>query len=248
MTQLAKDDFDTYASYWKDIALFVKYGMMKEDRFYDRAKDALIFETTDGEFLTLDKLAEGDIYYTPGKNDLTVYVDRLKQDGKTVIVMDHEIDNQFMSFIEYKSEGKTRFVRVDAELGKAEEGLEEKQQMLEKRFRQAAGDDKLKVRLVALGENALPAMIEESEQSRRMSEMKKQLERLGQTDFDDQMFADVYKRQHFIRLFILEIVHDARAQKQVDTGQNQRNDQKIQEHVACAPFLFSSLGLSLIHI
>ena len=189
LTQLAKDDFDTYASYWKDIALFVKYGMMKEDRFYDRAKDALIFETTDGEFLTLDKLAEGDIYYTPGKNDLTVYVDRLKQDGKTVIVMDHEIDNQFMSFIEYKSEGKTRFVRVDAELGKAEEGLEEKQEMLEKRFRQAAGDDKLKVRLVALGENALPAMIEESEQSRRMSEMKKQLERLGQTDFDDQMFA-----------------------------------------------------------
>lgn len=188
LTALAKDDFETYCTYWKDIALFVKYGMMKEDRFYDRATSALIFETTEQTFKKLDDLGEGEIFYTPGKNQLTAYVDRAVKDKKMVVVMDHEIDNQFMSFLEYKAEGKIRFVRVDAELGKSEEGLEEKREMLEKRFQKAAGDDALKVRLVALGADGLPAMIEESEQSRRMAEMKKQFERLGQTGMDEQWF------------------------------------------------------------
>ena len=96
--------------------------------------------------------------------------------GLEVVVMDHELDNHFMSMVEYKNSGK-KFKRVDAELG----GKESESDRIESYtglFRQASGDEKLEVKVQALGENALPAMILESEENRRMQEMRKQFEKM----------------------------------------------------------------------
>lgn len=240
LVSLAKDDFETYASYWKDIALFVKYGMMKEDAFAERVTPALIFETTDGRYAKMDELTDGDIYYTPGQNQLAAYVDVVRQRDLPVYVMDHEIDNQFMSFLEYKSEGKKRFVRVDAELGKTTEGQEEKRDLLEKKFRQVAKDDTLKLRLVSLGTDGLPAMIEESEQSRRMTEMQKQLERMGQSGLGD----DLFKRERTLVINEDSALIDALAREAI---QNANDEPDTGFHVAAYLYDLARLGQNDLH-
>jgi molecular chaperone HtpG len=97
--------------------------------------------------------------------------------------MDHELHNHFMSFIEYKC-APIKFNRVDADLGGGQ-GDESQKEALEQLFRKATGNEKLTVQLMTLGDDALPAMILESEEARRMQEMRKQFERMGNQDTAD---------------------------------------------------------------
>ena len=190
LNQLFKDQREDYNKYWQDIGVFVKYGMLREEKFYDRVKDSLIFKTVDDTFVTLTDLPD-TIYYTPNAGQQVTYVQMAKARDLQVVVMDHELDNHFMSFMESKNNGK-HFKRVDAELGGAE-GDKDRAEALGILFRAATGKDKLEVKLQSLGSAALPAMIlEESEESRRMQEMRKQFERMqgsGEAAMDlDSMF------------------------------------------------------------
>lgn len=191
LVALAKDDFDTYTTFWNDIDLFVKYGMMKEDRFYDRAKEALLFEKIDGTFVKYSEVGEGKLLYTPGKDQLAAYVAMATEAGTPVYLFDHEIDNQFLSFLEYKSEGKLSFERVDASIGAEATDQVEKRDLLESHIRTVVHDDKLTVRLASLGESGLLAMFEESEQARRLQELKEQFEQFALAGDDG---ADLFAR------------------------------------------------------
>ena len=186
---------EDYNTYWRDIGVFVKYGMMQDAKFFERVRPALIFPTTTDDFLTLEELGinpETDkpdpsertepfiAFYTPDSTSFAPYIEMASRRGDHVLIMDHEIDNQFMSFLEYTLQGKIRFKRVDAELGgEAADGSLD-QDVLSELFSEVLADiaPHVKISLQALGEDALPALIHESEENRRMREMREQFERI----------------------------------------------------------------------
>lgn len=186
LNSLFKDQREQYEKYWQDIGVFVKYGMMRDEKFYDRVKDIALFKTVDGEHKTIADLGD-TLLYTPDAKQQVAYVRMARERGLDVLVMDHDIDNHFMSFFEYKQNGK-KFKRVDAELG-GEEGSSDRLEAVQALFRKATANDKLEIKMQRLGEKSLPAMIAESEESRRMQEMRKQFEQM-KSDGDDGMDID----------------------------------------------------------
>ena len=191
LKQLFENEREDYEKYWADIGVFVKYGMMREEKFYDRVKDILIFPTVDESFQTLDELSES-ILYTPDAKQQVAYVQMARARDLTVVVMDHEIDNHFMSFVEFKNP-KVKFKRVDAELGGQDTDSIHAERLTEL-FRKVSGQEELEVKVQSLGEQALPAMIIESEESRRMQEMRSQFERMGGSG-DGMDFASMFPLQ-----------------------------------------------------
>ena len=179
LNELYKNDRESFERYWSDISVFVKYGMMKEEKFYDKVKDICLFKTIDGKHLTMEELTKEkkEVRYTNDKVAQAAYVEMAVNDGFDVIVLDEEIDDNFISFLEYKYQD-LRFKRVDADLT-GEDSDDETRNKLKEFFRQALGNDKLEVSAKALGADAMPALIMESEQNRRMQDMRKQYERMN---------------------------------------------------------------------
>ena len=177
---------EDYQKYWDDIHPFVKYGCIKDEKFYDRVKKALIFKTSKGEYLTLEEYKKANceegkdavVYYTSDEKRqaqmIAMYVDQ----GKDVVVLDTLIDNNFVSFMEYtERENKIAFKRVDAAADDLTDQLdvsEEERKALEDMFRASTGDDELEVQLKPFKSDELISMITVDEQSRRFSEMSRQ--------------------------------------------------------------------------
>ena len=171
---------EQYQGYWSDINPFVKYGCIKDKKFYDRVKGAIIFKTVDGEYLTLEeykaKNPEKTVYYCNDAQAQAQAVELYKQQGITVVLLDQLIDGNFISFLEYTESGM-QFKRVDSDVS----GLTEDDAVidanwtshLEELFRAATGNDKLDVELKKLKSEAMPAMVMVEEQSRRFTEMSK---------------------------------------------------------------------------
>jgi molecular chaperone HtpG len=181
LTSLFESSREEYEGFWPDIGPFVKYGCLREDKFYDRMKDALLYKTTDGGFTTLEAYLEANrekaadkVWYTVDAAKQGSYLKMAASRGIGVVVMDHELDNSYMSMIEYKH-GKVHFQRIDSELT-GEAASKKTAERLSKLFREASGYAKLDVQVRSLGADGLPAMLSESEQSRRMQEMRKQFE------------------------------------------------------------------------
>ena len=172
-----------YETYWDDINPFVKYGCVRDAKFYDLVKGSLLLKTTAGEYLTLDEYkarnegkTEKKVYYTTEPNRQAAAVALYTQRGIDVAVMDTLIDMNFMSFMEFGggNEG-LQFVRVDADVSglteESEEGKDIDQPAMEKLFRDALNNQELTVKLEALSDRALPLMLVEDEQVRRYKEM-----------------------------------------------------------------------------
>ena len=175
---------EDYQKYWSDIHMFVKYGCIRDEKFYERVKPALLFETTEGDYLTLDEAIEkaGEdktLYYTSDPDRQAQMIDLFKQQGKPVLILGAMIDNNFISFLEYKEPDGVKFKRVDAAadaLSDSTETDEGRRAALETRVRAALSDDTIDVKLESLKADDLPAMITVDEQSRRFSEMSKYMQ------------------------------------------------------------------------
>ena len=176
---------EDYQKYWKDIHPFVKYGCIRDEKFFSRVKEAIIYRTTAGEFLTAKEYkqrnCEGDetlMYYTSDEKRQAQMIEMFTSQGKDVVVMDTLIDNHFMSFLEYAAkEDQVKFRRVDAGLdGLTEEGETdvEAEKKLQELFREATGEKELDVKLATLKSDEMPAMITVEEQSRRFTEMSRE--------------------------------------------------------------------------
>ena len=172
-----------YETYWDDIHPFVKYGCVRDSKFYDMVKGSLLFKTTKGEYLTLDEYrsrnegkAEKKVYYTTEANRQAAAVALYTDKGIDVVVMDTLIDMNFMSFMEFGggNEG-LQFARVDADVAglteESEEGKDIDQKQMETLFRNALNDQELTVKIEALSDHNLPVMLTEEEQVRRYKEM-----------------------------------------------------------------------------
>ena len=172
-----------YETYWDDIHPFVKYGCVRDSKFYDMVKGSLLLKTTNGEYLTLDEYksrnegkAEKKVYYTTEQNRQAAAVALYTEKGIDVAVMDTLIDMNFMSFMEFGGGNDgLQFVRVDADVSglteESEEGKDIDQAAMEKLFRDALGDQELTVKIEALSDRTLPVVLTEEEQVRRYKEM-----------------------------------------------------------------------------
>ena len=194
LNELFKKQREDYEKYWSDISVFVKYGMMKEEKFYEKVESVCLFKTVDGSFKTLEEITTEDkktIRYTTDPKAQAAYVEMSKKDGYEVVVMDEEIDNNFMSYMEMKKPD-IKFKRVDSELS-GNEADEETKNKLKDFFRSAVGNDKLIVFAQEMGKDNLPALIREAEHNRRMKEMRAQYERMmSMSNMSEEELADMF--------------------------------------------------------
>jgi molecular chaperone HtpG len=204
LSSLFKDDRGDYESKWGDLGVFVKYGMISEDKFYDRAKKFVLLENTDNRKFTLEEYKERIAENQTDKHDKVIGIYTADEDrqhtlvagaidrGYDVLKLDHAIDAPFVQSLEQK-EGMT-FVRVDSAtpdqlVQKDEEKellLSEEEQTTVKDLFTAVVANKGNVELKPLDTTDAPVQIVRNEFMRRMKEMQ-QLQ--GQ---DTSMFPDMY--------------------------------------------------------
>ena len=191
LNQLFKNDRPSFEGFWDDINIFIKYGCMREEKLYDRVKDALLLKTTDGVYETVSEYLERNkekhenvIYFANDVNQQAQYIRLFKEQGLEAAIMDTPVDKPFVSFLEYKNQDiKLKVQRVDADIDSlqeksAEEESEAKKQaaefeknQMQDLFRSVVSNEKLTVKLEALKAEKVSAMILLSEESRRMMEM-----------------------------------------------------------------------------
>ncbi|MDE7162991.1 MAG: molecular chaperone HtpG [Clostridia bacterium] len=193
LTSLYKNDRTKYEECWGDLANFIKYGCIKENDFYDKIKDIIIWKDLDGnykpltEFLGIpeengeDQKEDKDkketskpktVYYVSDPQQQAQYIKMFKDNGLEAISCDTFIDPHFISFIEYKMPDKVKFMRIDADVAgalKSEDGAEDS--VLIDIFKNAIGDEKITVKTQVLKNGDVPAIITVDEYMRRYSEM-----------------------------------------------------------------------------
>lgn len=179
--QIFKTDRSAYEGYWTDISTFIKFGCIRDEKFYERIKDILLLKTLDGEYKTLEeypKAEDGRIYYVTDEDRQAQYIKMFRDNGVQACILTHPIDPHFISMLEYMDHD-LHFNRIDAEIDQAlkgEEGSEEEKasaQTLTERFKELLGKEKLTVKAEKLKTAETPAVILLSEYTRRIQDMNK---------------------------------------------------------------------------
>jgi len=189
LVSIFENERENYNKYWDDINPFIKFGCMKEPKFYERVKDIIIFKTTKGDYVTLKEYLERNkskhenkVFYVTDEKQQAQYIKMFNENDMEAVILDNLIDNHFIQFLEMNEEGVT-FSRVDSDISESlkdtsvektdDKYLKELQDSMEKLFREAVGNDKLKVRIENLKASNIPAIILLSEQSRRMQDLSR---------------------------------------------------------------------------
>ena len=183
LTGMFKTEREAFEGFWPDIHPFIKYGMMRDEKFAERMKDCVLFKTTEGKFLTLAEYKEHNgeklsnkMVYTSDAARQDAAIRLFTERGIDVAVLDQAIDVNFVSYMEYSATAgeNFKFCRVDAELesltaeGEAEALDQDKLTAL---IREAAGKDDLTVEVKPLANESIPLMLIEDEQTRRFNDM-----------------------------------------------------------------------------
>lgn len=196
LAAIFKENRKDYEEKWDDLKIFIHYGMLSQDDFYDRAKDFALLKDVDGKYFTYEEYQtlikdnqtdkEGNLVYlyANDKEGEYSYIEAAKAKGYSVLLLDGQLDNPMVSMLEQKLE-KTRFSRVDADIvdrliqkdeKKVSELAKDEKDNLEQTFRsQLPKMEKTEfyVDVQALGEQTLPVLITQSEYMRRMKEASK---------------------------------------------------------------------------
>lgn len=196
LAAIFKENRKDYEEKWDDLKIFIHYGMLSQDDFYDRAKDFALLKDVDGKYFTYEEYQalikdnqtdkEGNLVYlyANDKEGEYSYIEAAKAKGYSVLLLDGQLDNPMVSMLEQKLE-KTRFSRVDADIvdrliqkddKKESELAKDEKDDLEQTFRsQLPKMEKTEfyVDVQALGDQTLPVLITQSEYMRRMKEASK---------------------------------------------------------------------------
>jgi len=171
-----RGDRSKFAGYWDDISPFVKFGMINNAEFFEKAREVVIFKTTEGKDLTVadyidaNPKLEKKIVYTSNKEAQGRYVQLCKDQGLDVVVLQSVIDSHFIQFLEGK-ESEVKFVSVESALADHLSGETAEDDAIQQLFTTALGNDKLKVTLQTMGDSSVPAILTQPEFSKRMQEM-----------------------------------------------------------------------------
>jgi molecular chaperone HtpG len=184
LTEMFNKERDKFNSFWEDINLFIKYGCMRDESFYDKVKKILIFKTTNDEYVTLEQYLEKNkdkhekkVFYVNNQIQQAQYIKLFKENGLEAVILATAIDSHFINFLEMKESG-VQFNRIDSDLSdvlknKEAEADENATKELEDLFKSALSNDKLNIKVETLKASNIPALILLSEQSRRMQEMSR---------------------------------------------------------------------------
>ncbi|RLB64777.1 MAG: molecular chaperone HtpG [Deltaproteobacteria bacterium] len=194
LVELDKQDRKAFSAIWADIHTFIKFGMMKDDKYYEKLKDHMLFAvsgsddwTTLPEYLENNTAAKATtVYYTNDEVAQSTYLTLFKAQSLDVLVLDAHIDSHFIQFLEMKN-SEVHFARVDADVTEnlieqnaasdlvdGEDGKTSDERIADL-FKQYLQDEELEVRVERLKDESVSAMALFSEQDRRFQEMTRTL-------------------------------------------------------------------------
>ena len=226
LSDMFKKDRQNFQDKWNDTSVFVKYGMLSDDKFNEKAVEFALYKTTDGEYLTLSELKEKikavqtdksnrlALIYTNNPQQQHAQIEAAKTHGYTVLEMDSVIDNHFMQSVEYKDPTLT-FVRVDSDtVDNLVQKEEQKVSVLNESEEKIVKDifeplvkkvgTMSHVVLKPLSADDAPVQITRNEFMRRMSEMR-QFQGMGMGEMPDS-FDVVVNTNH--PLVAQKLLHD----------------------------------------
>ncbi len=180
LSEIYKKERENYNLYWDDINMFIKYGCIRDEKFYDKVKDVMIYKDLNGEYITLSEYLEGkdkkDVYYVSNEVQQAQYISLFKEQGQNAVHLPAMIDNHFISFVEMKEEG-VKFRRIDSDISESLKGDDKKDEEFDKEitelFKSELSKDELKIEVQSLKNESVSAMMTLSEESRRMQEIYK---------------------------------------------------------------------------
>lgn len=193
LQEIFNNDRKQFEEKWSDIGLFVKYGMISDEKFYERSNGFAIFPTVSQQFFTLAELKEkiapnqtdkdGNliVLYTSDEEEQHSYIEQAKERGFEIIKLDTMIDNHFIQQLEMKNE-KLQFKRVDADIvsnlipkedASTSVLTKEQEEQLKNLFETTIEKTKADIELKALSPTDAPIVITRNEFMRRMMEMQK---------------------------------------------------------------------------
>ena len=198
LSGMYKTDKENYEKYWDDINPFIKFGCLKDEKFYEKMKDFIIFKNLDGKYLTLQECLdenkehhENTVFYVTDETEQSQYINMFKEEGIDAVILTHNIDQPFVTHLEGKNEN-LKFQRIDADLSDSfkeetsEDELKELTETLSDVFKKALNNDKLNIKVEKLKNASISSMITLSEQDRRMQDMMKMYNMYG---MDPSMFG-----------------------------------------------------------
>ena len=196
LSGLFKTDRKDYEEKWDDLKIFIHYGMLTDEAFYDRAKDFALFKDTEGKFFTYDEYKtlitteqtdkDGNLVYlyANNKEDQFSYIEAAKERGYSVLLFDGQLDTPTVNLFEQKFE-KSRFARVDADIvdrlivkddAKKVDLTEDETKALQETFKSSMpAMDKVEfnVEVQALGASSAPVLFTQNEFMRRMKDISR---------------------------------------------------------------------------
>lgn len=202
LQSIFKEDRKQYEEKWDDLKLFINYGMLSEESFYDRAKEFALMKDTEGKYFTFDEYRQlikdnqtdkdGQLIYlyATDKEEQYSYIEAAKAKGYSVLALDGQLDVPVVSMLEQKLE-KSRFTRVDSDII---DRLVMKEDVKESKLNESERDNlsavfksqmpaiekaDFFVDVQALGEEAQPVIITQSEYMRRMKDMSRFQQGMG---------------------------------------------------------------------
>ena len=193
LSGMCKTDRENYEKYWDDIAPFIKFGCIKDEKFAEKMNDYILFKNLDGKYLTLKDCLEENkekhentVFYVTDEKEQSQYINMFKKEGLDAVILPHSIDSPFIGHLEQKNEG-LKFLRIDADLNSTfkeevkddDEEFKKTSETLTETFKKALGNDKLEIKVEKLKDESISSMLTVSEETRRMQDMMKMYNMYG---------------------------------------------------------------------
>ncbi|SNS96534.1 molecular chaperone HtpG [Anaerovirgula multivorans] len=189
LNSLFKSDREGFEKFWDDISPFVKYGLIKDNKFYEKVESIILYKTTEEKYVTVEEYLEKhtgkldkQVYYVSDPVQQAQYIRMIKEYDIEAVILDHSIDTAFLSHIEMKKQDIS-FKRVDSNISELMKDIDEtideetatkEKELLTKIFNKILKKEDSKIQLENLKSEDLAGMIILPEESRRMQEMMKQ--------------------------------------------------------------------------
>lgn len=227
LNSIFTNEREKYNEFWDDIQVFIKYGCIRDESFYEKIKDSVIYKTINDKYITLKEYLEAGkekhenkVFYVSDAEKQAQYIKLFKEYGLDAVKLTTPIDNNFISFLEYK-DTVVKFNRVDADLSdvlKNEDNKESKENedTLINVFKESIGESMKEYKVEGLKNEETPVMVLVSEYSRRMAEMQAQFGNMGGMTFPEERTLVINEKNPIIKK-VIELSKDEENKEKVKT-------------------------------
>lgn len=221
LKSLYNTERESYDKFWDDIQVFIKFGCLKDDKFYDKIKDVILYKTIDGRHINLNEyLADNQdktIYYVTDENQQAQYIKQFKENGLNALILDNSLDTPFMGLIEYvenmdknpeNQEEILKFARIDSDISKVLNSDDDEDKADDEKiislFQDILGQKLASYKVESFKDSNLSAMVVVDEQSIRMAHMKDQFQAMGLEglNFDEQQGLLINRKSPIIKKLV----------------------------------------------